>query len=154
MTEYQDSTLRKSFVLQLDGQVLKLCAHYVSRKLLPTFQYKNFHCGLYIPLSDDKHPFVWDSSLCTLEIWDNVRDKNIFWQFFFSTKIFFLTKINFFSYFVSDYMPQLYFVCNHLILFVILAESFWKLSVIWNFYPIWRKDGREGRSLVSTEHHG
>ena len=30
------------------------------------------HCGMYIPLSDDKHRFVRDSSLCALEIQDNI----------------------------------------------------------------------------------
>ena len=58
-------------------------------------------CGMYMPLSDDKHRFVRDSSLCTLEIQDN---------FFFRQKNLFLGLD-----FVSDYIPQLYFVCNHLI---------------------------------------
>ena len=53
------------------------------------------------------------ASLCALEI----RDK------FFSNKIFFPDKFFFLGLnfclrlnFVSDYIPQLYFVCNHLIM--------------------------------------
>ena len=36
---------------------------------------------MYVPFSNDKHQFVRDSSLCTLEMRDNVRDK-FFCQFF------------------------------------------------------------------------
>ena len=41
-----------------------------------------YNCGVYIPFSDDKHQFVRDSSLCTLEMRDNVRN-NFFVNFFF-----------------------------------------------------------------------
>ena len=73
-----------------------------------------FYCGMYVPLGDDKHRFVRDSSFCTLEIQDNIRDN------FFSDKIVFPTKNYFMEFclglnFVSDYIPQLYFICNHLI---------------------------------------
>ena len=48
---------------------------------------------MYVPLSDDKHQFVRDSSLCTLEILDNIRDKffsdNLFSNKFFSNKKYF-----------------------------------------------------------------
>ena len=40
-------------------------------------------CGTYIPLGDNKHQFVRDSSLSALDIQDNVQDK------FFSDNIFF-----------------------------------------------------------------
>ena len=69
---------------------------------------------MYIPLSDDKHRFVRDSSLRTLEIRNNVRDNFFLTKFFFQQKNIFLgfcLRLNF----VSDYIPQLYFVCNHLI---------------------------------------
>ena len=41
------------------------------------------YCGMYIPLSDDKHRFLRDSSLCALEIRDNVRDNFFPKNFFF-----------------------------------------------------------------------
>ena len=37
-------------------------------------------CGMYIPLSDDKHRFVRDSSLCALEIRDNLFPTKFFSQ--------------------------------------------------------------------------
>ena len=49
---------------------------------------------MYVPLSGDKHRFVQDSSLCTLEIQDNIRDK------FFSDNFFcdnFFLGLNFTS---------------------------------------------------------
>ena len=41
------------------------------------------YCGMYVLLSDDKHRFVRDSSLCALEILDNVRDNFFSDNFFF-----------------------------------------------------------------------
>ena len=49
------------------------------------FRMQSFNCGMCIPLSDDKHRFVRDSSLCALKIQDNVQDK-------FFSEIFFLTE--------------------------------------------------------------
>ena len=66
--------------------------------------------SMNVPLSDDKHWFVQNSSLCAMDIQDNIWDK-FFSDNFFSDKDFFFLGLNF----VSDYIPQLYFVCNHLI---------------------------------------
>ena len=57
------------------------------------------HCGTCIPLSDDKHQFVQDSSKSALEIQDNVQNK------FFLTKFFSLTEFCLGLDFVSDYIP-------------------------------------------------
>ena len=65
---------------------------------------------MYIPLSDDQHRFVRDSSLCALEIRDNVRanffpTKNLFLEIFLGTE------------FCFGLHTAVYFVCNHLILY-------------------------------------
>ena len=59
------------------------------------------HCGIYVPLSDDKHQFVRDSSLWALSVWEKIRDKYFLTKLFFPTKKFFL---GFFLglHFVSD----------------------------------------------------
>ena len=64
---------------------------------------------MYIPLSDDKHWFVRDSSLCALEIQDNVRD-NFFLTIFFEDKNFFQQKI-FFSDFFLDWILSWTGIC-------------------------------------------
>ena len=85
-------------------------------------------CGMYVPLSDDKHWKVWENSKSALEIQDKfsprqnaVQDKIQSENFFLMVRIFFF-KLNVVSdciclglNFVSDYIPQLYFVCNLLI---------------------------------------
>ena len=70
-----------------------------------------------IPLCDDKHWFVQDSLLWLLS--ETKSETNFFFrQNFFSTKSFliFFLGLNFVSDFVSDYIPQLYFTFNHLII--------------------------------------
>ena len=66
---------------------------------------------VYILLSDDKHRFVRDTSKNALEIRDKIQSKTIF----FYDKIFSRTGLCHTLNFVSDYIPQLYFECNHLI---------------------------------------
>ena len=45
------------------------------------------NCDMYIQPSDDKHRFVQDSSLCALEIRDNIQD-NFFSDTFFPANFF------------------------------------------------------------------
>ena len=66
---------------------------------------------MYIPLSDDKHREARDSSKSALEIRDKMQSNNFFPDI---EKIFFQTE------FVLDYKPQLYFVCNLLIIEVVI----------------------------------
>ena len=89
----------------------------------------NAHCGMYIPLSDDKHRFVRDSSKKvhwkseTMFETKFILRQNL--RIFFSNNLFFPRKSSQILFqtefclgldFASDYIPQLYFVCNHLIL--------------------------------------
>ena len=87
------------------------------------------HCSMHTPLSDDKHQFVqiklkkalWKSEA---KFRQNAR---IFSNNFFVIRIFpnkrfcwknilrFCLGLNF----VVDYIPQLHFICNHLICFVV-----------------------------------
>ena len=80
-------------------------------------------CGMYIPLSDDKHRKVRDSSKKRT---GNPR-QNAVWEFFSNGQKIFFFQLNFVLdciclglNFVSDYIRQLYFVCNHLIFPVFL----------------------------------
>ena len=60
-----------------------------------------------IDLSETAHFVHWKS--------ETTSERKIFSDnFFFLTKYIF-HRLNFVSDFVSDYIPQLYFVCNHLI---------------------------------------
>ena len=84
---------------------------------------------MYIPLSDDKHRKVQDSSKKLTENLNQiqsetklVRDKIQSENFFLMVGKKFFFRLNFVSdricfglNFVSDYIPQLYFVCNLLI---------------------------------------
>ena len=90
------------------------------------------YCGMYIPLSDDKHRKVRDSSKKHTKILDK-----------FSMRIFFQWNFFFFGLnFVLDYIPQLYFVCNLLIISMHLppvtnAEAM--LLFNWVLYPFEQK---------------
>ena len=52
------------------------------------YVYFNCYCGMYIPLSDDKHRFVRDSSKSALEIQDNVQHSFLLTIFFLTKKFF------------------------------------------------------------------
>ena len=60
------------------------------------YEKKNTCCGMYIPLSDDKHQMVRDSSKNALASTDAI-----------------VTQL------LRYHMPLLYFVCNHLIVYVL-----------------------------------
>ena len=83
---------------------------------------KQSNCGMYTPLSDNKHRFArahflhWKSETMPKTI---VFQQKIFSQILsqtgFCLGLTFCLGLNFVSDFISDYIPQLYFVCNHLI---------------------------------------
>ena len=149
------------------------CAKKIRTAVLGTMTWMlyNNHCGMYLLLSDDKHLKVQDSSKkctgnlrqiqsevkCSLrqnsvqEFFPTVRKKN-FSDWILSRTVFILDFICLGLNFVSDYIPQLYFVCNPL--FYIFEQNQLNLSssqlnlvfqlwhVTWQRDVIFRKDSQ------------
>ena len=122
MTEFCKKKKKKKTLSPVEfGEILKILWHAKqagSRQKIQytTFLYPNTEmCNLHHMLKNTHDRFVQDSSLCALEIRDNVRDK-FFMTTFFSGKFFF--QQNFFLRFflglnfVSDWiMSRITFCC-------------------------------------------
>ena len=96
---------------------------------------------MYIPLSDDKHQKVRDSSKKHTGNPRQIQSKtkcsprqNAVQEFFPDDwKFFFWTEFCLGLNFVSDYIPQLYFVCN-LLISLLAAPAAWLVAEMCNAF--------------------